>query len=69
MLAFGANKAHAIAAAVEGPVTSLLPASALQLHPKATVVLDEGAASGLKMADYYHWVYDNRPSWQSLQPA
>jgi glucosamine-6-phosphate deaminase len=69
MLAFGANKAHAVAAAVEGLVTGMVPASALQLHPRVTVVLDERAASGLKMTDYYRRIYDNKPAWQSLQAA
>ena len=47
MLAFGANKAPAIAAAFEGPVTESVPASALQRHPNALVVIDEAAASQL----------------------
>jgi len=59
LLAFGKNKARAIAAAVEGPITSMNPASALQLHPKVTVFLDEAAASALKLHKYYRWVYDN----------
>ena len=33
--------------AVEGPVTAHLPASALQLHPSATLYIDPGAASEL----------------------
>ena len=64
LLAFGSNKARAIAAAVEGPITSMNPASALQLHPKTTVFLDEAAAAELKLKDYYRWVYDNKPDWQ-----
>lgn len=47
LLASGAGKAHAIATALEGPVTSRCPASALQLHPSAVVVLDEDAAAAL----------------------
>lgn len=47
LLAFGEGKADAVRAALEGPVTSDCPASALQLHPDATFVLDEAAASGL----------------------
>lgn len=61
LLANGKNKAAAIAQAVEGPVTSMITASALQLHPNATVYLDREAASGLKMLDYYRWVHDNKP--------
>ena len=66
LLAFGKNKARAIAEAVEGPVTSMNPASALQLHPKVTVFLDEDAASELKLTDYYRWVYDHKPAWQKF---
>lgn len=66
LLAFGKNKASAVADAVEGAVSSMVPASALQLHPNATIILDEEAASKLKLADYYRWVYDNKPEWQRL---
>jgi glucosamine-6-phosphate deaminase len=66
LLAFGKNKARAIAEAVEGPITSMNPASALQLHPKTTVFLDEEAASELKLTDYYRWVYANKPDWQKI---
>jgi glucosamine-6-phosphate deaminase len=61
LLANGKNKAHAIAQAVEGPVTSMITASALQLHSDATVYLDRDAASELEMLDYYRWVHDNKP--------
>jgi glucosamine-6-phosphate deaminase len=64
LLAFGPGKAGAVAGAVEGPITSLNPASVLQLHPKTTVCLDEPAASNLKLTDYYRWVYDHKPPWQ-----
>jgi glucosamine-6-phosphate deaminase len=66
LLAFGKNKAHAVAGAVEGPITSMNPASALQLHPKVTVFLDEAAASELKMQEYYRWVLENKPDWQKI---
>lgn len=64
LLAFGANKSDAIAQAVEGPVASVSPASALQMHQSVTVILDEAAASKLERTDYYRWVYDHRPDWQ-----
>lgn len=51
LLAFGSQKAGAIAAALEGPVTTAVPASALQLHPDVTVVVDDGAASSLRRTD------------------
>ena len=66
LLAFGKNKARAIAEAVEGPITSMNPASALQLHRKVTVFLDEAAAAELKMKDYYRWVFEQKPDWQKL---
>lgn len=64
LLAFGLGKARAIAEAVEGPVTSLNPASILQMHPVVKVCLDGEAAGELTQADYYRWVYENKPSWQ-----
>ena len=64
MLAFGANKAAAVAATVEGPVASTIPASILQHHPSAKIFMDKDAATDLKRADYYCWVYDGKPDWQ-----
>ncbi|QIG38435.1 glucosamine-6-phosphate deaminase [Microbacterium sp. 4R-513] len=66
LLAFGEGKAEAVAGAVEGPLTASLPGSAIQLHPHATVVVDEAAASRLNHADYYRYTYDNKPAWQGL---
>ncbi|AXA97230.1 glucosamine-6-phosphate deaminase [Microbacterium laevaniformans] len=66
LLAFGEGKAAAVAGAVEGPVTSSLPGSAIQLHPHVTVVVDEAAASRLEHADYYRYAYANKPAWQGL---
>lgn len=47
LIATGANKADAVKALVEGPVTPECPASALQNHPRTTVILDEDAAAKL----------------------
>jgi glucosamine-6-phosphate deaminase len=47
LLAFGEHKAHVVRRAVEGEVTSALPAAFLQLHPHARVVLDASAAGEL----------------------
>jgi glucosamine-6-phosphate deaminase len=49
---------------VEGPVTAIMPASILQHHPNAKIFIDESAAAGLKLVDYYRWVYDGKPDWQ-----
>lgn len=64
LLAFGEKKAEAVADLVEGPIRAMVPASILQMHPKAIVIVDEDAASKLEKADYYRWVYDNKPKWQ-----
>jgi glucosamine-6-phosphate deaminase len=66
LLAFGTHKAAAVAGAVEGPVTASLPASAIQLHPHTTVVLDEAAASALRFGEYYRYAFANKPAWQGL---
>ena len=47
LLASGANKAGAVAAAVGGEVSEDVPASALRLHPNVTLLLDCDAASSL----------------------
>jgi glucosamine-6-phosphate deaminase len=60
LLAFGEAKADAIAGAVEGPVSSSLPGSAIQLHPLVTVIVDVQAAAKLRYADYYRFSWDNR---------
>ncbi|MHC4816323.1 MAG: glucosamine-6-phosphate deaminase [Planctomycetota bacterium] len=56
---FGSRKAEAVRAAVEGPITSFWPASALQLHPDVTFYLDPESAARLTMRDYYRRVHDN----------
>jgi glucosamine-6-phosphate deaminase len=66
LLAFGESKASAIAEAVEGPISASNPASALQMHPVTKVCIDDPASSRLQRKDYYRWVYDNKPDWQSF---
>ncbi len=53
LLATGASKACAVRAFIEEPITAQVPASALQLHPSVTVLLDHEAASWLARAAYY----------------
>lgn len=53
MLALGEEKASAVAAMAEGPLSAMCPASALQMHPATTVVLDPQAARLLTLKDYY----------------
>jgi glucosamine-6-phosphate deaminase len=66
LVATGAQKAQAVREFIEGPVAAICPASVLQFHPHATVLLDDGAASALKLADFYRHTYDNKPAWQGL---
>ncbi|GGS00480.1 glucosamine-6-phosphate deaminase [Streptomyces humidus] len=66
LLATGEGKADAVAATVEGPVAAVCPASALQLHPHATVVVDEAAASKLKLAEYFRYTFAGKPRWQGI---
>lgn len=66
LVANGRQKAEAVHHMVEGPVSALWPASALQLHPRVTVIVDEAAGSRLQLASYYREVWDNKPSWQRL---
>ena len=66
LLAFGRAKAEAVAAAVEGPVSTTAPGSIIQLHPHVTVVLDADAASGLHRLDYYRRAWEQKPVWQGI---
>ena len=61
LLANGENKAPAISAAIEGPVTSMCTASALQLHGDTMFFLDRPAAGTLQMLEYYDWIEAKRP--------
>ncbi|MEM8735068.1 MAG: glucosamine-6-phosphate deaminase [Planctomycetota bacterium] len=56
LLATGENKASAVRDTVEGPISASVPATALQLHPKATILLDKPAARLLARKDYYEQV-------------
>jgi glucosamine-6-phosphate deaminase len=67
LLAFGERKSAVVAKMVEGPITAMIPASALQLHRSATAIIDEEAARRLMMVDYFRWVYANKPDWQKCE--
>ncbi len=57
MIADGKKKAGVVAAALEGPITSEVTSSAIQMHPgKVTVILEKEAASELKRIDHYKHV-------------
>ena len=61
------EKAEIVAKAVEGPITSMVSATALQLHPSCTVVVDEPAASKLEGQEYYRWVFSHEPEWREYR--
>jgi glucosamine-6-phosphate deaminase len=61
LMASGTAKAWAIAQTVEGPVTSMVTASAIQMHPDAKVFVDAEAASELRHRDYYEFIYNAKP--------
>jgi len=67
LLATGGAKAQVLAQAVEGPITSMISATALQLHPRCTVVVDEAAAAGLQEREYYRWIFENEPEWEEYR--
>jgi glucosamine-6-phosphate deaminase len=67
LLATGSTKAEVIAQAVEGPITSMVTATALQLHARCTVVVDEEAGAQLKEKEYYRWIFANEPEWEEYR--
>ena len=48
LLATGERKAPCVEQVVNGPITTELPASFLQLHPEVEIMLDEAAAKKLR---------------------
>lgn len=66
VVAQGESKARAIAEIVEGPVSSRWPGSVLQLHSRATIVIDEAAASRLELDEYYRHTVAHR---RAVQPG
>lgn len=67
LLATGAEKAAIAAKAIEGPITSTISATALQLHQNCTFVLDEAAAGKLRELEYHQWVFENQPEWEPFR--
>jgi glucosamine-6-phosphate deaminase len=55
ILVNGHNKARALQAAVEGPVTQMWTISALQLHKHGIIVCDEAATDELKVGTYKYF--------------
>lgn len=57
LLAVGEHKAAAIRSMIEGPVSAMCPASALQLHQQVDIYLDSNAAQHLELLEYYKSVH------------
>ncbi len=66
VLACGAAKSHAVKAMIEGPVSAMCPASALQMHPRTTVIVDRAAAARLDHPEHYEWIERNKLDWQQF---
>jgi glucosamine-6-phosphate deaminase len=63
----GRAKAEILARAVEGPITAMISASAIQLHPSCKVIADEDAARKLRGCEYYDWIFRNEPEWAEFR--
>ncbi len=66
LVAMGAAKAEAVHHLVEGPISAMWPATALQLHPHVTVLVDEEAGGRLQWGRYYREAFEAKPDWQGL---
>jgi glucosamine-6-phosphate deaminase len=64
VLVTGETKAEILAKAVEGPITSMVSATAIQLHANVQVVASESASSELTGREYYDWIFENEPEWE-----
>ncbi|MCH2176437.1 MAG: glucosamine-6-phosphate deaminase [Lentisphaeria bacterium] len=60
LIATGEGKADAVAATIEGPLCAMCPASSLQLHENTKIIIDEAAASKLKLTEYYNYTLDKQ---------
>ncbi len=69
LLATGPGKAAPARAMIEGPVSAACPGSALQYHPKVTVVLDQDAAADLTLREYYETVHPDGAESALDQPG
>jgi glucosamine-6-phosphate deaminase len=64
VLACGSQKSIAVKAMIEGPLSAMCPASALQLHPRVTVIIDAAAAARLDHLEHYRWIEQHKLDWQ-----
>jgi glucosamine-6-phosphate deaminase len=65
LLGSGTVKADIISRFIEGPITSEVTASVLQMHPDLSVVLDREAAHRLNRLRYYEWVQECKSRFKS----
>jgi glucosamine-6-phosphate deaminase len=63
LLATGKDKSEMIRQTVEGPLTNMISATALQLHQHCTIVLDKAAARSLAKTESYKLAYESDPRW------
>lgn len=63
LLATGKDKAEMIRQTIEGPLTNVISASALQLHKHCIIVLDRAAARALSKTEDYIQAYENDARW------
>ncbi|MDO5682368.1 MAG: glucosamine-6-phosphate deaminase [Propionibacteriaceae bacterium] len=63
LIATGLGKAPAIHSSIEGELTSSVPGSALQLHPKVTFLVDSAAGSMLERGEFYRRERDLIPGY------
>ncbi|GAB2457995.1 glucosamine-6-phosphate deaminase [Xylanimonas ulmi] len=66
LLATGKQKAEAVHQLVEGPISAMWPGTIMQMHPHATVLVDDAAASRLQLGGYYRQTFASKPAWQGL---
>jgi glucosamine-6-phosphate deaminase len=57
LIATGPAKAQAVRDMIEGPMAAICPASILQMHRRATIILDEAAAQDLQLRDYFRQIH------------
>lgn len=55
LMATGKNKAKAVNEMITGAMSAMCPASVLQMHENAVILLDQDAASELADQEYYRW--------------
>lgn len=69
LLATGDSKASAVKTMVEGALSAACPATILQMHPQATVVLDSAAAAQLEMREFYQYIEHENQKLQAKGTA